>query len=48
MTAHGRHLLYTMTGVEVPVSASKQLFTMRDFQRNEGPEADSAVSDFIE
>jgi hypothetical protein len=31
MTAAGRHLLYTMTGVEVPVSASKQLFTRCDF-----------------
>jgi hypothetical protein len=30
-----RLLLYAVTGVVGPVSASKQLFTMRDFKRNE-------------
>jgi hypothetical protein len=28
----GRVLLYAMSGVEVPVSASKQLFTGREFR----------------
>ena len=36
MTGSGRHQLYAVTGVEVPVLASKQLFTRFDFQRNEG------------
>jgi len=38
-SAAGRLLLYVITGVEVPVLASKQLFTRIDFQRNEGLEA---------
>jgi hypothetical protein len=31
----GRFPLYAVSGVVGPVSASKQLFTMRDFKRNE-------------
>ena len=37
-TAPGRLLLYAVTEAVGRVSASKQLFTMRDFKRNEGLE----------
>jgi hypothetical protein len=35
MSLVGRLLLYAVTGVVGPVYASKQLFAMRDFRRNE-------------
>jgi hypothetical protein len=42
MSAFGRLLLYAMTGVVVPVYASKQLFARHDFQSDNGLE--SAIS----
>ena len=35
MAVCGRLLLYVLTGVKVPVLASKRLFTRLDFQRIE-------------
>jgi hypothetical protein len=39
MTTYDRFLLHAVTGIEVPVLASKRLFTKLDFQRNDGLEA---------
>jgi hypothetical protein len=37
MSGFGRLLLYAVIGVMGPVWVNKQLFTMRDFKRNEYP-----------